>query len=336
MAISALSILPKLQTLVERPSRLIDVLREPRDLVIGSHLANKLGLQVARTCLDHALWTARRAEVPDAIRAAYDTVTRDGVVVIPDFLPEETFAQLRAEYDASREGPLRGKYSVDRFGDNLASEQLCLTDWPEHFPVACGALRDSPVLLGLASAIARRRMSFRPHMMAQYIHTPDATREGVDFNEAQYLHSDRHYPFVKAFFYLVDVDEENAPYTFVPGSHAVDLPRLKYEYELSLRISKDRERFNRRSDRDATTAALHEQVYEVATALMRERGLREVPMTGRANTLILSNNIGLHRRGDYRGNRPRISINLDYKYLESTVHHLYPILKHLPEKLVGR
>ncbi len=93
--------------------------------------------------------------------------------------------------------------------------------------------------------------------------------------------------------------------------------------------------FDAATSGDASESDLHRRIYETAVTLMRERGLSEKPVVGKANTLILSNNIGLHRRGDYHSNRPRISINLDYKYLESTIHHFYPILKHLPPKLIG-
>jgi hypothetical protein len=82
---------------------------------------------------------------------------------------------------------------------------------------------------------------------------------------------------------------------------------------------------------------VHRRVYEeIARRLRRDADLIETPLVGRANTLIVSNNQGLHRRGPFEGSRQRVSVNLDYKYLESTAHTLYPILRLLPERLVGR
>jgi hypothetical protein len=325
--------LRRLGALADRPSRLVDYLREPRDFVVGGPTANRLGLQIARTVIDHALWTVRRTMVPESIRDAYETIERDGIVVIPNFLPEEQLNAVLAEVENSRRAHA-SRYKTEPFGENLLSEQLLVTDWPDDYPTLCAALRDNAFLLSLASAVARRPMTFRPHMHVQVIHKPDASAPHEDHNEAQFLHTDRHYPFVKAFFYLDDVDEQSAPYTFVPGSHVINWQRLKYEYELSIRVSRNRRQFDQR-DRRADQAELHRYVYEIATKLMAANGWREKPIVGRRNTLIVSNNQGLHRRGDFISGRSRLSVNLDYKYLESPAHKLYPVLKRLPPRLTG-
>lgn len=331
---SAMMQLGKVRVLAERPSRLVDYFREPRDIVVGGHLANRLGLQVMRTCVDHLIWSARRAEVDDEIRDAYETMSQDGVVVIPNFLPQEAFDAVKREFEATRTGAHRDRYKPESFGDNLVSEQLLVTDWPSDYTAHMRYLRDNPFLLKLASAVARRGMSFKPHLYTQVVYKPEPTKPHVDYNTAQFLHTDRHYPFVKAFFYLVDVDEKNAPYTFVPRSHKITGARLRYEYELSLRISKNRKNFDRRDDL-AGQVDLHRRVYQVANRLRESDRLMEIPMMGKANTLIVSNNQGLHRRGDFEGDQPRVSVNLDYKYLESPAHRLYPVLKHLPASFRG-
>jgi hypothetical protein len=331
---AAMKPLERIRRLAQRPSRLIDYFREPRDIVIGGPIVNRLGLQVARTSLDHLLWLARRSEVSSDIRDAYETISRDGIVVIPDFLPSHDFDALLSEHERSRKEDSE-RYQHVRFGDNLISDQLTITDYSSHYPEHIRSLRDNPFLLALASAVSRRTMSFKPHLRAEVIFKPEPDLPHRDHNEAQFLHTDRHYTFVKAFFYLNDVDESNAPYTFVKGSHRVNISRLRYEYELSLRIAGNRREFDRR-DRVETQAELHQKIYDsIAARLMKENGLVESSIVGRPNTLIMSNNQGLHRRGDYHGPRPRSMVNLDYKYLESPAHRLYPVLRHLPPRLTG-
>lgn len=333
MARADLLRIEKLKVLAQRPSRLVDLLREPRDFVIGGPVANALGLQVARTCVDYVRWASRAVPVSDRVAPALKTITRDGIVVIPDFLPKEDFEELKREYEDSRSDVTSG-YKRMQFGENLVSEQLMVTDFPDRYPAHIRHLRDNPFLLELASAVTRRELSFKPHVHTQVVFKPDTSLPHVDHNEAKYLHTDRHFHFVKAFFYMADVDENTAPYTYVPGSHAITLARLRYEHQLGMRVAKNRRDMKHGAVTEAASD-IHREIYEIGSELMEKMGLTEKPITGRANTLIVSNNQGLHRRGDYIGPNPRITVNLDYKYLESPAHRLYPLLKHLPRQLVG-
>jgi hypothetical protein len=255
---------------------------------------------------------------------------RDGVFVCHDFLPPQAFREVRDEIARSLTAPLRSRYKRTDYGDNFLDEQLTLTDWPNDFPGACRHLRDNLFLLQLASAVSRRGMSFKPHLVTQYLHKPDSGAPFVDYDDAQCLHTDRHFAFIKAFLYLDDVDQGGAPYTYVPGSHRVTLARLEYEYELSLRIVQARER-ERRATTMREKLAVAREIYASCDKLVAKMGLSERPIFGKANTLIVSNNKGLHRRGPMPTAPSRLMMIIDFKYLESLAHDLYPVLRHLAE-----
>ena len=131
---------------------------------------------------------------------------------------------------------------------------------------------------------------------------------------------------VKAFFYLNDVDEDNAPYPYARGSHKVDAARLRYEYEYSLAYVRARSASYARS---TSQLEMDRELSVLAESYMTRIGAKTESLVGKANTLIVSNNIGFHKRGEMRSGRPRITVNIDYKYLESPAQHLYPILRHL-------
>ncbi len=319
-------ILRRVNVVRERPSRVADVLREPRNLVIGGRLLNALGLQVARTAMERVAWRARLARVTPRVATAYHAIARDGIVVIPNFLAPSVFSQLQQEVAQANDHAFKERVKVTPYGVNFASRELLLTDWAVDFPVIVNHLRDSPFLLELASAVSRRRQTFKPHVILQEVHKPSPENVHTDLDYNQYLHVDKHFAFIKAFYYVNDVSVDDGPYSYARGSHVVDLERLRYEYAYSLaytRIRKDG--YARTPDQ----LAINREFCNLAEAYVRRRGLRVEPIAAKANTMIVSNNIGFHRRAELRSMVSRVTLNLDYKYLESPAQVLYPLLRHL-------
>ena len=318
--------LSKLQVVRKRPSRIVDYLREPRSIVVGGPFVNQLGLQVFRTCKDRIAWHARPDYLSEDIRTYHDVMDRDGILVIPDFLPTRDFEQLYAEYKQSRVNPPANGYKEIVFGDNFLADELLVTDRPAQYPAFIRMLRDNILLQKIASAVSRRAMTYDPHLSIFHVHKPNPQAPHTDLDYNQFLHSDRHYPFIKCFFYLEDVNEDNAPYTYARGSHRITPARLRYEYAYSLRYARIRKGSYRRSFEQL---AADMQLRELAEALMREQALRPEPICGKANTMVISNNQGFHARGPMHSIRPRVTVNIDFKYLESHAQWMYPVLKHL-------
>src|SRR5262245_23702911 len=70
----------------------------------GGLLANGLGLQVSRMLWANADWCLRRRPPANAqAQSLADVVDRDGIVVVPDFLPRQQFLEVRAEFEAAQE-----------------------------------------------------------------------------------------------------------------------------------------------------------------------------------------------------------------------------------------
>jgi hypothetical protein len=145
----------------------------------------------------------------------------------------------------------------------------------------------------------------------------------------QHTHADRHYPLIKTFYYVNDVDLDHGPFCFARGSQHVTAERLKFEYEWSRRwtsLGADPFKYER-------TAEQHHQDLELERMCedyLRSIGSHCEPITGKANTLILANTgTGFHKRGAFTGPEPRVTVQLDFKYLESPAQWMFPVLKHL-------
>lgn len=292
-------------------------------MVVGGPTLNRLGLQVARACKEQVAWRLREPRVPEHVRAAYETMDRDGVVVIPDFLPEPHFRALRADYERSL-GDSATREVV--YGENLVSRQLTVSQHAGRYPDTMRFVRDNDFLLDLASAVGRRSRSYKPHVVFFTLTKPTPAARHVDHDSAQFAHPDRHYPFVKVFLYLKDVEPGGAPFSYAKGSHRFSLERLRFEYEHANRWA---ERAQADTSRTAEQLAADDALSACVERSMRKQATSCEPIYGKANTLIVANNQGFHKRGPFTSGVERQVVYIDFKYLESVAHWLYPVVRRL-------
>jgi hypothetical protein len=101
-----------------------------------------------------------------------------------------------------------------------------------------------------------------------------------------HFHSDTFHPTVKAWLFLNDVEEENAAFTYVPGSHRATRRRLAWERRMSLTAA---------AAGDRLTA---EGSFRIAPDQIRRLGYPEPRrLPAKANTLIVADTSGFHARG---------------------------------------
>ena len=325
--------LQRLERVRRDPVRLVDYLRRPRRLVVGGALANRLGLQAGRALKERAVRRLRSLEVAPDLKGPLEALEQTGLLVIENYLPIEDFQELERELERLERLPPE-RFRIVDYGKNFRSQDLIVSKYPDEFPAFSRILRDDLFLNRLACASARRRPSFKSHVMVQWLSKPEPDQPHEDYDYNSYLHVDRHYQFMKAFLYLRDVPADCAPYTFVPGSHRFSWERLRFEYLLGVRQSAARNVTARlgtlaQKERDAAMSQLAEE-------LCTRGNLKRVAVSGKKNTLIISDNAGLHCRGEMRGRLPRVTANLDFKFLESWGHTFYPVLEKLmPEAMNG-
>ncbi len=75
------------------------------DKTLESPVLNRMGAQVIRAVMARALYNARRTAADEAIRDHVETLSRDGMLMIPNFLGEEQFDKVRREAAVLLEGP---------------------------------------------------------------------------------------------------------------------------------------------------------------------------------------------------------------------------------------
>ena len=255
--------------------------------LLGSPALNRRGLHLARKRLALRLGARRRARLADALGAAERLdFDRDGYLVIPDFLPAAEFAALQAEI-------LGTTTAAREFGDGSTLTRL--------IPLDATALRRLPAtraaLLGARyQGLHAYAGSFRqaPHLFVQSVFS--GVRDAPPDVQSHW-HSDTFFPTVKSWLFLGDVAPDAAGFTYVPGSHRPTRRHLAWERRMSIGAARSPDAMTREGSLRIDDAKLRRLGYPAPRKLAVA-----------ANTLVIADTSGLHRRGLAEGTACRIAI----------------------------
>lgn len=270
----------------------------------GGVIANILGYNIFRTLYQN-IGRVKPAKVRKEYQQYLDILERDGILIINDFYPKEQFEELKKEYDESFADWDPMYVNPDEFSKRQK-------DFPEYFQAIAEKIKtpDSPafnkyflnneMISELSEAVTNRKIRTTPYHHFWYLKRRTLSKESdKGFHSAGYPHADVPYPTIKVFLYMNDVDEKNAAYIFAKGTHKLTLKRLWLEYKYSVRFAKD--------NNDVATSATD----------VGYLGSKSESICGKANTLIISNNMGYHNRGNFTSLDPRQTAQLDFRNLES-------------------
>ena len=244
--------------------------------ILGSPTLNAMGLHVARMRLAQAMAAQRRRRLAHLVDAgAVADFERDGFIMKPDFLPPAEFAALQAEALTCR-APARDMLQGDAVTRRIALDAPVLAKAP-----ALKRLLRNPDWIGPIRYVGSSAIT--PVCYIQSIFS--RVREGAVDPQTR-LHADTFHPTVKAWLFLTDVEEDDGPFVYVPGSHRPNARRLAWERRMSMRV-REGEDFQAMRGSPRITAR------EV-----RRLGLPEPKAFAvKANTLIVADTAGFHARG---------------------------------------
>lgn len=254
--------------------------------ILGSEALNRRGLHVRRLKLAHALaWWRRRgltAALPAEWRTQFD---REGFVEVRDFLPPESFAQLREALLAT---PLESREQQQ--GDTIT----------RRAPIGPALLARVPELRELLSSARWRALlnyvaSTRSKPL-YYVQTVFSGHASGGPDPQLELHSDTFHPSLKAWLFLTDVTDGQAPLIYVSGSHRLTATRLAWEQERSVAIAL--------ADRLSQRGSLRISPEELPALGLPQPRRFAVP----ANTLVVIDTCGFHARGSADGPHVRAEI----------------------------
>lgn len=280
----------------------------------GTIIENRAGLQLFRTVSKFLLWKSRRRFVTDEIKNYVQIMERDGILVIENFLPENHFSEVSAEFEKANQSVRLAPYKGDADA-SLYRTQIAAAQSPENFTAIIEHFQENELLQKIAAAVIRRKITKPPEI---FLDTYQKLNDrGFDNDIENILHADLHTSTVKMFFYLNDVDEQNGAFVYAKGSHKLTRQRLKYEYELSIRQAqmkrgvKIQDEFLARRGSETRNTITAEQLDNMKA--------KETQIRARPNTLVVANNMGFHRRGEFTCDRPRKALMINFRNSEKSV-----------------
>jgi len=218
-------------------------------------------------------------------RPLLDALRRDGVARIDSFCDAETTerlaSEIRADLDALR---VSGRTELEfSYHDDIDGRyQVAIV--AERHPGLFDLLHNNDRLDRLASAYLGSRE--RP-----LSHVVELKNKPFHIDRFAFEHCDRWFPEFKAYLYLDDVSEFNAPMRFYAGSHRPGEWRMDFDW------------FHWRY-------RLPKLGIDLARDLAKEQGFREVYMTGRKGDLLIADTTGIHASSLLREGRRLQTISI--------------------------
>lgn len=250
---------------------------------LTSRVLNVMGAQPVRAYVAEGLRRRRRPKLLEPSVAEFDAVLeRDGIIAIPDYYPAVLFAAMRAEVRRLIEGD--GLFREEKFGAVYEIGRILKLD-AAAFPALHQFALD-PVIRQLASSNQGQQLSsedLRPQVYRVRT-VPNAS------DENQESHADTFHATTKGWLYLHDVDVADGCFWYARGSHRITNERLRFEYEKSLR-------------------GRGNGSWRLEPGDERVLGCELAPVPVRANTLVIANTCGFHRRGDTDSNAFRDTLH---------------------------
>ncbi|MCX2831516.1 phytanoyl-CoA dioxygenase family protein [Microbulbifer thermotolerans] len=259
--------------------------------IIGSYWLNLCGLHVARVVLAQVLFRFRLLLLAPLVPAAdRRDFLKKGYILKENFLPQDEFQRLRQALQ-----DYRGEVRELVEGTTLTQRTFMTRAEREKLP-ALKAFADDPRLdhlMRYCSSKNRPPLFYVENLCnhANVVPRPDPQRD---------MHADTFHPCVKGWLYIDSVDDDNGPYIYVPGSHRLTWRRLKWEYRQSLEACK--------RGQARAPGRYWDGSFRVSEQALREMGLAPVKFCVPANTLLIANVYGFHRRGEAERRSNRMTV----------------------------
>lgn len=217
-------------------------------------------------------------------RELLEELDREGIAIVPGYLPADQVAAMLAGADEVIRKAKDGELTDRTF--TIQPDIIFRIGRVDELIPATRPFFDDPVIRGVMEAyLSPRVASFRHEL---------ENRFGLSkMAQADLFHFDNWRPICKAFLYLVDVGEENAPFRYLRGSHRDGSWRTRHAIEF---------------DAGGTSGRYGHFFPQEIRALQEQQGWEEAVCTGKAGTLILADFRGLHRGTPLKSGR-RVLLN---------------------------
>lgn len=206
---------------------------------------------------------------PDLI----DILEKDGIAIIDDYLPKDICEKIISELQKTADEILAGTYKGVATTGQVKEKAFRIGKVDEISGTAKQKFFKDELINGIAKAyVSKTAFSYRREA--------DYKLEAGHFLQADLPHFDDWRHRFKAFLYLTDVEEDNAPFFYYKGSH--EQHPWKYKYHLEFEIDGQNGRYGH---------FFQQEMKDIS----EKRNYEELMCIGGAGTLILADFRGIHK-----------------------------------------
>ena len=267
--------------------------------IVPSPIANRLGVPVLRTFLADILIKLRRFKNCRPKNDFENQLIKDGIVVIPNFLPDEEFKNLKSEFDNNISSS--EKVETVRKGSMQVNIREVDKNEYEKFPAMKKFARNKQLIRLISVGEGIKVVDELKKFNLEKTIFGDPNKD-TDANVP--FHADIHFHSHKVLFYMSDVTEEGGPFTYCKNSHLNNLSRLWFE-------------FKRGQLKDAHIEGWRIQQHldkKFFNDYFRKLKNKEYKVACPANTLVIANVHGFHKRGESISGVERSLIRIPLRY----------------------
>ncbi len=197
--------------------------------VIGNTLLNRIGLHVLRVILSHSIMKFRMVllsfSIPRPLQKEY---YEKGYILLENILPEKEFDSIVKEAH-----DIRADIRECIQGDTL-TQRIHLKQDNHSQTTAIQRFLTQKNIVNLF-----KFTSGKNHRPVSHIQVIKSKYKEGDHDPQKNLHSDTFHPTMKYWYFLQDVGEDMAPFTYVEGSNRLTWKRIQWEYKKSINIHKE-------------------------------------------------------------------------------------------------
>ena len=268
--------------------------------IIPSPLGNKFGIPVLRTILADLIIKLRRFKNCRPKSYYENKLIEDGIVVIPNFLPEEEFQLLKNEFDLITKDSTKDSTASSTDSSKTYTYPVN-KDKYENYPAIKNFAKNKQLIRLIAVGEGKYVFNEIDSLRLEKSMFGDPDKE-TDAN-IEY-HADVHFHPHKVLFYMDDVSDNEGPFNYCLKSHKNNFDRLLFEFRRGQLDGAHKSGFRIKNHLDKKFFKNYFQ------KLMSTR----YKVTNKRNTLIIANVHGFHKRGEALKGTERSIIRVPFRY----------------------
>ncbi len=216
--------------------------------------------------------TSKKSGIHPEYKDVFASIVKDGVAIVPNFVSDSIIKRIISETQNAINAVVNDKYTETKYHRHCDYGIYQILECDKISP-SSNIFFDNDMINEIATAyVSRDVISYQKMVESR----PD---KGKQSNSDVFHFDDWRHRF-KAFLYLTDVDEANAPFVYLKRSHTPGRWRERKEYEYY---------------RNGRTGSYGHFFIQEVNYLKSKYGFESVTCTGKRGTLILADTRGLHK-----------------------------------------